>query len=94
MTKTVLSIEGMACGMCEAHVNDAIRANFSVKKVSSSHKKGQTEVISEASGGHWKDGLQPDRRLVGALREKASVPLLRNAGKGRQSGVLFHANYE
>ena len=47
MTKTVLSIEGMACGMCEAHVNDAIRANFSVKKVSSSHKKGQTEVISE-----------------------------------------------
>ena len=47
MTKTVLSIEGMACGMCEAHVNDAIRANFSVKKVSSSHKKRQTEVISE-----------------------------------------------
>lgn len=47
MTKTVLSIEGMACGMCEAHVNDAIRANFSVKKVFSSHKKGQTEVISE-----------------------------------------------
>ncbi len=47
MTKTVLSIEGMACGMCEAHVNDAIRANFSVKKVSSSHKKGQTEIISE-----------------------------------------------
>lgn len=47
MTKTVLSIEGMACGMCEAHVNDAIRANFSVKKVFSSHKKGQTEIISE-----------------------------------------------
>ena len=47
MTKTVLSIEGMACGMCEAHVNDAIRANFSVKKVSSSHNKGQTDVISE-----------------------------------------------
>ena len=47
MMKTVLSIEGMACGMCEAHVNDAIRANFSVKKVSSSHKKGQTEIISE-----------------------------------------------
>lgn len=47
MTKTVLSMEGMACGMCEAHVNDAIRANFRVKKVSSSHKKGQTEIISE-----------------------------------------------
>ena len=25
MTKTTLKIDGMMCGMCEAHVNDAIR---------------------------------------------------------------------
>ena len=25
MFKTVLKIDGMMCGMCEAHVNDAIR---------------------------------------------------------------------
>ena len=25
MVKITLEVEGMACGMCEAHVNDAIR---------------------------------------------------------------------
>lgn len=49
MTQTVLKIEGMACGMCESHVNDAIRNNFSVKKVKSSHKKGETVIKSEES---------------------------------------------
>lgn len=48
MVKTVLKIEGMACGMCEAHINDAVRQAFAVKKVKSSHSKGITEVISEA----------------------------------------------
>ena len=47
MTQTVLKIEGMACGMCESHVSDAIRNNFSVKKVKSSHKKGETVIKSE-----------------------------------------------
>lgn len=47
MTKTVLKIDGMMCGMCESHVNDAIRNAFAVKKVSSSHAKGETEIISE-----------------------------------------------
>lgn len=46
MTKTILKIDGMMCGMCEAHINDAIRAAFPVKKVTSSHKKGETVVIS------------------------------------------------
>lgn len=48
MTKTVLNIEGMMCGMCESHVNDAIRKNFEVKKVTSSHTKKETEILSEA----------------------------------------------
>ncbi|MCM1166258.1 MAG: cation transporter [Lachnospiraceae bacterium] len=47
MIKTTLKIDGMMCGMCEAHINDAVRAAFKVKKVSSSHKKGVTEIISE-----------------------------------------------
>ena len=38
----------MACGMCEAHVNEAIRKVFSVEKVTSSHKKSKTEIITEA----------------------------------------------
>lgn len=47
MKKTVLNIDGMMCGMCESHVNDAIRAAFDVKKVTSSHSKGRTEILSE-----------------------------------------------
>lgn len=47
MIKTTLKIRGMMCGMCEAHINDAIRTAFKIKKVSSSHKKGVTEIISE-----------------------------------------------
>lgn len=49
MEKITLGIEGMMCGMCEAHVNDAIRAEFKVKKVSSSHSKKQTEIITETA---------------------------------------------
>ena len=47
MVKTILKINGMACGMCEAHVNDAVRKAFAVKKVTSSHIKGRTEILSE-----------------------------------------------
>ncbi|HOA00055.1 ATPase P [Ruminococcus sp.] len=47
MVKTIMKIDGMMCGMCEAHVNDAIRAAVSPKKVNSSHSKGITEIISE-----------------------------------------------
>lgn len=47
MQKIILKIDGMMCGMCESHINDAIRRNFSVKKVSSSHKKGETILLTE-----------------------------------------------
>ena len=47
MYKIELTIEGMACGMCEAHINDAIRSRFAVKKLKSSFKKGTTEFLSE-----------------------------------------------
>ncbi len=48
MIETTVKIDGMMCGMCESHINDVIRANFQVKKVSSSHSKGQTVIESEA----------------------------------------------
>ena len=46
MIKTVMKIDGMMCGMCEAHINDAIRQKFNVKKVTSSHSNGETVIIS------------------------------------------------
>ena len=48
MVKTVLKIDGMMCGMCEAHMNDLIRKNFKVKKVTSSAKDGETVIINDA----------------------------------------------
>ena len=47
MIETVIKIDGMMCGMCESHVNDAIRKAFPVKKVTSSHKKGETVILTE-----------------------------------------------
>ena len=37
----------MMCSMCEAHTNDVVRKNFSVKKVTSDHTKKQTVIFSE-----------------------------------------------
>ena len=45
MKQYIIEVEGMRCGMCEAHVNDAIRKVNGVIKVNSSHVKKQTVVI-------------------------------------------------
>ena len=45
MIKTTLKIDGMMCGMCESHMNDLIRKNFQVKKVTSSAKDGEKMIF-------------------------------------------------
>ena len=47
MFKITAAVEGMMCGMCEAHASDAVRNNFQVKKVTSSHKSKTVEIITE-----------------------------------------------
>lgn len=47
MIQTTVEVGGMACSMCEAHINDAIRNAFPVEKVSSSHSKGRTVILSK-----------------------------------------------
>ena len=47
MLKITVQVDGMMCGMCESHVNDAVRKTFQVKKVMSSHSKGQTVILTE-----------------------------------------------
>ena len=47
MEKILVKIDGMMCGMCEAHINDAIRKTFPVKKVSSSHSKGEAVIVTD-----------------------------------------------
>ena len=47
MIQTTLKIDGMMCGMCESHINDAVRKDFPVKKVTASHSKGTCDILSE-----------------------------------------------
>lgn len=47
MVKITVNVEGMACQMCEAHINDAVRKALPVKKVTSSHQKRVTEILAE-----------------------------------------------
>lgn len=47
LVQTTLGIEGMACSMCEAHINDAIRKNFLVKSAKSNRRKKTCVVMSE-----------------------------------------------
>ena len=54
MIRTTVRVSGMVCGMCEAHMNDAIRSAFRVKKVSSSRSKGETVIESEKPLDHEK----------------------------------------
>lgn len=47
MNKYVLKINGMRCGMCEAHVQNEIRKSINVKKVKASHIKNELIIITE-----------------------------------------------
>ena len=47
MVETILKVNGMMCGMCESHINDVVRKNAAVNKVTSSHTKGETVILSE-----------------------------------------------
>ena len=64
MNKYVLSIDGMMCGMCEAHINDVIRKSIpEAKKVNSSYKKNESSFIVEGSVDI--DKLKEDIRNIG-----------------------------
>jgi copper chaperone CopZ len=48
MIKTTMKIDGMMCGMCEAHVCDAIRkAVPAAKKVTASRSKKEASFLTE-----------------------------------------------
>lgn len=47
MIQITIAVNGMMCGMCETHINDTIRQAFQIKKITSSHTKGKTVIITE-----------------------------------------------
>ncbi|MCC6093741.1 MAG: hypothetical protein LIV24_01730 [Eubacterium sp.] len=66
MYKTTAKIEGMSCGMCEAHICDVIRKTFpNAKKVSASHIKNiATFVTDEPVNG---DALEDSIKATGYI---------------------------
>ncbi len=69
MIKTTLKVNGMVCSMCEAHVNDALRIVFDMERVTSSHRKNETIIISE----HEPDEPTIKEAVEGAGYELVSV---------------------
>lgn len=81
MIETTVKIDGMMCAMCEAHVNDAVRAALNVKKVTSSHRKGETVILSEHA-------LSEDA-LRSAI-EKGGYRVLKVSAEEQKKSGLFH----
>ena len=61
MLRITVKVEGMMCGMCEAHVNDAVRRSLPVRKVTSDHKKKETVILTEQD--------IEDSRIEAAIRD-------------------------
>lgn len=80
MFETTIKISGMMCGMCEAHVNDAIRRAVPVKKVSSSHAKGETVILSEQ---------QPNEQALRAAISETGYDVLSVSTKPYEKRGLF-----
>lgn len=50
MNKITVKIDGMMCGMCEAHICDALRKAFpDAKKVSASRKTGEATFLFDTA---------------------------------------------
>ena len=68
MWKYTVQVGGMMCGMCESHVNDAVRKAFSVKKVTSSRSKNETTVLAETE---LRSAISATGYEVGEIRKES-----------------------
>ena len=80
MIKITVKVDGMMCGMCEAHVNDAIRRALPVKKVTSSHNRGETVILCEHD--------IEDDRIVATIKE-SGYDFISVSREEVKSGGLF-----
>ena len=78
MNKYILGIDGMACGMCEMHVEDKLRKAIKLKKVHASHIKNNVTVITELelSEEDFKKILDPTGYRVTSFTKSVAVKKL------------------
>lgn len=75
MNKYILGIDGMACGMCEIHVEDKLRKAIKLKKVNASHIKNNVVVITELelSEEDFKKILNPTGYRITSFEKSVAV---------------------
>lgn len=49
MTKITVKVDGMVSGMCETNINEMIKKVYDVKKVTTSHARRETVILTEDS---------------------------------------------
>ena len=78
MNKYILGIDGMKCGMCEMHVEDAIRKAIKVKKVNASHLKNSVVVITEKNldSFDFENILKPTGYIVTSFERTVAIKKL------------------
>ena len=78
MNKYILGIDGMRCGMCEMHVEEAITKNLVVKKAKVSRYKKQVVVFTESnlSEEDFKCVLDPTGYRITSFERVAAIKKL------------------
>ena len=78
MNKYILGIDGMRCGMCEMHIEEAISKALKVKKVKASHIKNQVVVITELNlvESDFRDILDPTGYRITSFERTVAVKKL------------------
>ena len=81
MKKLTLGVDGMMCGMCEAHVNNAVRKAANISKVTSSHSAGKTEI--------WYEGDVDVEAIKSAIAEEGYKVTTVNGGEEEEKKGVF-----
>ncbi len=81
MKKYTIKIDGMMCGMCEAHINDVIRRTVpDAKKVTASHTKGISTFLAEEAN---------EEKLTQAISETGYTVLDIESEEYKKKGLFF-----
>ena len=73
--KYTLAVRGMRCGMCEMHVEEALRKNLKIKKAKASHFKNEVVVFSllNLSEEDFKNALDPTGYIITSFKRDVAV---------------------
>ena len=89
MIKTTMKIDGMMCGMCEAHICDAIRkAVPEAKKVTASKSKKQASFLTDkaVANDFLQAAINATAALVAGYAQVQKIASVDTSGNAQASG--------